>query len=142
MAAAQRIYARALFDAAHGREGRRGRPRPRRVPEALEGSPELAAFLGNPQVETAAKIDVVASLRTAQTSSCGTRSGCWRRRVARARLRRCTRSSAASSTARRQSYGRADNRHELSDDEARSLVGKIEHASGRTVEATRNVDPS
>ncbi len=32
--------------------------------------------------------------------------------------------------------------HELSDDEARSIVEKIEQASGRKVEATRSVDPS
>jgi F-type H+-transporting ATPase subunit delta len=31
---------------------------------------------------------------------------------------------------------------ELTDDEARSIVGKIEQASGRTVEATRTVDPT
>ena len=30
---------------------------------------------------------------------------------------------------------------ELSDDEAASIVAKIEQASGRTVEATRKVDP-
>jgi F-type H+-transporting ATPase subunit delta len=31
---------------------------------------------------------------------------------------------------------------ELSDDDARSIVGRIEQASGRRVEATRKVDPS
>ncbi len=31
--------------------------------------------------------------------------------------------------------------YELSDDEARSIVETIEKASGRTVEATRSVDP-
>jgi F-type H+-transporting ATPase subunit delta len=31
--------------------------------------------------------------------------------------------------------------YELSDEEARALVGQIEQASGRTVEATRKVDP-
>ena len=30
---------------------------------------------------------------------------------------------------------------ELSDDEARAIVAQIEQASGRTVEATRSVDP-
>jgi F-type H+-transporting ATPase subunit delta len=30
---------------------------------------------------------------------------------------------------------------ELSEDDARSIVGQIEEASGRTVEATRSVDP-
>ena len=32
--------------------------------------------------------------------------------------------------------------YELSDDEAASIVKKIEHSSGRTVEATRSVDPA
>jgi len=32
--------------------------------------------------------------------------------------------------------------HELSDDDARSIVEQIEKASGRKVEATRSVDPS
>jgi F-type H+-transporting ATPase subunit delta len=32
--------------------------------------------------------------------------------------------------------------YELSDEEAAQIVGQIEQASGRTVEATRNVDPS
>ncbi len=32
--------------------------------------------------------------------------------------------------------------YELSEDEARSIVARIEQASGRTVEATRTVDPS
>ena len=31
---------------------------------------------------------------------------------------------------------------ELSDDEARDLLGQIERASGRTIEATRKVDPN
>ena len=31
--------------------------------------------------------------------------------------------------------------YELSDDDARQIVGQIEHASGRPVDATRNVDP-
>jgi F-type H+-transporting ATPase subunit delta len=31
--------------------------------------------------------------------------------------------------------------YELSDEEARAIVGQIEQASGRTVEATRSVDP-
>ena len=31
--------------------------------------------------------------------------------------------------------------YELDDDEATRIVGKIEQASGRTVEATRSVDP-
>jgi F-type H+-transporting ATPase subunit delta len=31
---------------------------------------------------------------------------------------------------------------ELSDDEARELLGQIEQASGRTIEATRRVDPN
>ena len=32
--------------------------------------------------------------------------------------------------------------YELSDDEAKQIVGQIEQASGRPVDATRSVDPS
>jgi F-type H+-transporting ATPase subunit delta len=32
--------------------------------------------------------------------------------------------------------------YELSDDEAKSILKKIEQSSGRTVEATRKVDPA
>lgn len=144
MAAAQRIYARALFEAALG-EGRvdavdrdLGA-----FAEALAGSPELAAFLANPQVETAGKIDVVRQLAEGGDDLVGNI------------LRLLAEKGRAGEVAQvyeefRGFVDRAQGRvavelttaHELSDDEARVIVGKIEQASGRTVEATRNVDPS
>ena len=60
MAVAQRMYARALFEAA--REAGRLDTVHREltlVASALEETPELAAFLSNPQLEPAAKADVL-----------------------------------------------------------------------------------
>jgi len=144
MAAAQRIYARALFEAAQEHDRIDAVDRDfGAFAEALAESPELAAFLGNPQVETTAKIDVVATLsegaddlvRNALRLLAAKGRGVevrqvyeeYRGFVDRARGRVAVELTTA---------------QELSDDEARAIVAKIEHASGRTVEATRNVDPS
>jgi len=144
MAAAQRIYAKALFGAAQdaGRVDAVDRDFGA-FTEALEGSPELAAFLGNPQVETVAKIDVVGQLAEGGDD------------LVRNALRLLAEKGRAGEIAEvyaelRVLIDRTQGRvavelttaHELSDDEARTIVGKIEEASGRTVEATRNVDPS
>ena len=144
MAAAQRIYAQALFGAAQdaGRVDDVDRDLGA-FAEALEGSPELAAFLGNPQVETAAKIDVVGQLAEGGDD------------LVRNTLRLLAEKGRAGEIAQvyeefRAILDRARGRvavelttaHELSDDEASTIVGQIEQASGRTVEATRNVDPS
>ena len=144
MAAAQRIYARALFDAAQ--DAKRVDAVDRDLgafAEALDGTPELAAFLGNPQIEIAAKIDVVGQLAEGGDD------------LVRNTLRLLAEKGRAGEIAQvyaefRGLVDRAQGRvavelttaHELSDDEARTIVGQIEQASGRTVEATRSVDPS
>ena len=63
MAVAERLYARALFEAAE-EQGRVDAVH-RDLDEfaaAVEASPELAAFLSNPQVEPAAKVGVLGEL--------------------------------------------------------------------------------
>ena len=144
MAAAQRIYARALFEAAHAAGLVDAVDRDLGAfAEALEGSPELAAFLANPQVERQAKIDVVGQLSDGGDELVGNT------------LRLLAEKGRAGEVAHvyaefRSFVDRAQGRvavelttaHELSDDDARSIVGQIEEASGRTVEATRSVDPS
>ncbi len=144
MAAAQRIYAKALFGAAQdaGRVDAVDRDFGA-FAEALDATPELAAFLGNPQVETAAKIDVVGQLAEGGDD------------LVRNTLRLLAEKGRGGEIAEvytelRALIDRAQGRvavelttaHELSDDEARTIVGQIEKSSGRTVEATRNVDPS
>ena len=142
MAAAQRIYARALFEAADaaGRIDEVDRDLGDFV-GALEETPELRAFLANPQLDPAAKAEVLAQV-TAGADALVTntlrllaekgRAGDvpsvyqeFRSFVDRARGRVAVELTTA---------------HELSDAEARAIVEKIEKASGRTVEATRTVD--
>ncbi len=143
MAAAQRIYARALFRAAQDEK---------RIDEvdrdfgdfveALDASPELQGFLANPQLDPVSKAELLAHLTQGAEEL-----------VANA-LRLLAEKGRASEIAQvyeefRAIVDRARGRvavelttaHELSDAEARAIVDRIEKASGRTVEATRIVDP-
>lgn len=143
MAVAQRMYARALFEAAQESE---------RVDEvagelralalALDESQELAQFLVNPQVEPAAKGEVLQ--RVAEGAD----------ELVRNFLRLLAEKGRAGELAEiqdefaalvDQAQGRIavelTTAYELSDEEAASIAGKIEQASGRTVEAERKVDP-
>ena len=143
MAVAERLYARALFEAAQ--ESGRVEAVHRDLgafAAAVEGSPELAAFLSNPQVESAAKIGVLGELSDgadelvhnflrllAGKGRAGQIPGIrdeFQALVDRAQGRVAVELTTA---------------YELSDDEAASIVSQIERASGRTVEATRKVDP-
>ena len=144
MAAAQRIYARALFEAAQEQD-RVGpvRDELHQLVEALDQTPELERFLANPQVEPTAKADVLAQVTEG----------------AEALVRNATRLLAskgragelrALSTEYDAFVDRAEGRvqvelttaHELSDKDADAIVKRIEKASGRRVEATRQVDPA
>ena len=143
MAVAERLYARALFEAAEA-EGRVEAVRRdlAEFADAVTASPELAAFLANPQVETAAKISILGELSegadelvrnflrvVAAKGRAGQIPGIrdeFQALVDRAQGRVAVELTTA---------------FELSDDEATSIVAKIQHASGRTVEATRKVDP-
>jgi F-type H+-transporting ATPase subunit delta len=141
--AAQRIYARALFEAADavGRIDAVDRDLGA-FAEALGESAELQAFLGNPQVEPAAKAGVLAELTTGADE------------LVRNTLRLLAEKGRANEIAPTYEEFRAfvdhargrvavelTTAHELTDEEARAIVGQIEKASGRTVEATRSVDP-
>lgn len=144
MAVAQRMYARALFEAAE-EAGRLDQ-----VAEelaafagALGEVPELDAFLRNPQVEPAGKASVLDELVTGAD------------KLVRNFLLLVVEKGRAGELAEiarefQALYARSQNRltvelqtaHELTDEEAESIVRTIEKASGRTVEATRSVDPS
>jgi F-type H+-transporting ATPase subunit delta len=144
MAAAQRIYARALFEAAQSQD-RVGvvRDELHQLAAALDATPELDGFLANPQVDPTAKTEVLDQVTEG----------------AEPLLRNAVRLLASKGRAGelrafREEYDllvdRAEGRvqvelttaYELSDDELRSIVARIEDASGRKVEATRQVDPS
>jgi F-type H+-transporting ATPase subunit delta len=141
---AERMYARALFEAAQdqGRLADVGEQVSDFV-EAVREVPELRALLVNPELDTRLKADALGELlggsdelvrnfllllaekgRIAQLDEIG---------------REFERLVAAEE-------GRLDveltTAVELSDEEADRLVRQIEQASGRTVVATRNVDPS
>jgi F-type H+-transporting ATPase subunit delta len=143
VAAAQRIYAEALFEAA--KEGGR-------LPQvhealsdfaaAIEESPELRAVLRNPQLESSAKAAILGDLagdeeplfaNFLQLVAAKGRAGEleqiaqeFERLVAREERRLTVEVTTA---------------RELTDAEAGAILRQIEQAAGRKVEATRSVDP-
>ena len=144
MAAAQRMYARALFEAAH----ERGRLEAVSADFAalaamLEDVPELQAFLHNPQIEPAGKAEVLDQIAAGADELV--------RNFVRLVAEKGRGGDLAEMNAELETLvARSQTRlavelttsYELSDQEAGSIVAAIEEASGRTVEATRSVDPS
>ena len=144
MGVAQRMYARALFEAAEDAD------RVDAVADdlgtlasALGEVPELRAFLRNPQIEPEGKASVLEQL-VADADE-----------LVRNFVRLVAEKGRAGELEEISSeldalVAQAQNRlsvelttsYELSDEEAQSIVQTIEQASGRTVEATRSVDPS
>jgi F-type H+-transporting ATPase subunit delta len=143
MAVAQRLYARALFEAAQ-EEGRLERVATdlAAVAGALEEVPELLAFLRNPEVDPAGKVGVLEEISEGGDD------------LVRNFLRLVAEKGRAGEIVEMNAeleslVARAQNRlavelqtaQELSDEEAASIVKTIEAASGREIEATRSVDP-
>ena len=143
MAVAHRMYARALFEAAR----ERGRLAPVREELAdfaasTREVPELEALLRNPELDRRAKAgalkDLLADadelvqnflLLLVEKGRAGDLDEI-EREFARLVAAEEGRLDVALTTA-----------YELSDEDARQIVRQIEQASGRTVEATRHVDP-
>ncbi|HWB56203.1 MAG TPA: ATP synthase F1 subunit delta [Gaiellaceae bacterium] len=143
MAAAHRVYAEALLEAA-GEKGRLAEVREQLADfvAAVDESEELRSFLRNPQIEPSVKRDALESVlagadelvrnflllvaekgRIAEIDEIGEE---FERLIAReARVLELELTTAV----------------ELSDEEAAAVVRQIEDASGRRVEATRRVDP-
>jgi F-type H+-transporting ATPase subunit delta len=143
VAVAERLYARALFEAAeeagrieavHGDLGE--------FADAVESSPELAAFLANPQVDTAAKISVLGELSDGADDLV---HNFLRLIAGKGRAGQIPGIRAEFQALVDRAQGRVavefTTAFELSDDEAASIVSQIEQSSGRKVEATRKVDP-
>jgi F-type H+-transporting ATPase subunit delta len=144
MAVAQRLYARALFEAARD-EGRLEQVAADlgALARALDEVPELGAFLRNPQVDPAGKAALLEELSEGADELV--------RNFVRLVAGKGRAGELAAMSAELDALvARAQNRlavelttaYELSDDEARSIVETIETASGRSVEASRDVDPS
>jgi F-type H+-transporting ATPase subunit delta len=143
MAIAQRMYARALFQAAQEAD---------RVDavasdlaalaSAMDDVPELRAFLRNPQIDPAGKAEVLEQLT--QEGDELVRNFV-RLTAEKGRAGELSEISAELDALVAQAQNRLTveltTAHELSDAEAKSIVGQIEKASGRTVEASRTVDP-
>jgi F-type H+-transporting ATPase subunit delta len=144
MSVAHRTYARALFEAAK-EKGRLAQVREELgdFVAAVDEVPELDAMLRNPQLDPRAKAqaleDVLGGadqlvrnflLLTVEKNRAGQLREIHREfeRLMAAEERRLT---VEVTTA-----------YELSEDETRQIVGQIERASGRPVDATRSVDPN
>jgi F-type H+-transporting ATPase subunit delta len=137
------MYARALFEAARD-EGRVEQVSAdlAAVAAALEEVPELGAFLRNPEVDPAGKAGVLEEISPGADD------------LVRNFLRLVAEKGRAGEIAEMNAelealVARAQNRltvelltaHELSAEEAASIVKTIETASGREIDATRSVDP-
>lgn len=144
MAVVARTYARALFEAAKA-EGRVDEVREELEDfvTALREVPELGGLLRNPQLDSRAKAEALDRVLAEADE------------IVRNFLRLVTekgRGSQIEEIAREFDALYDAEKHiltvelttayELSDEEARGIVGQIEQASGRTVEATRAVDPN
>jgi F-type H+-transporting ATPase subunit delta len=144
MAVAQRMYARALFEAA-GEEGRLDAVSAdlSSLAETLDNVPELRAFLSNPQIDPAGKAEVLEQITAGGDELV--------RNFVRLVAEKGRGGELSEMNAELEALvARSQNRlavelttaYELSDAEAGSLTDTIEKASGRKIEATRAVDPS
>jgi F-type H+-transporting ATPase subunit delta len=144
VAAAQRIYARALYEAARDHD----RVEPvaadlAALSHAIEASDELAGFLDNPQVEPATKADVLGQVAEGADEFVHN----FVRVVAvKGRAGELPRITEEFQALVDEAAGRVavelTTAYALPEEEATAIVRKIEQASGRTVDASRKVDPS
>ena len=136
------MYARALYEAAQAQDAVDvARDQLAELATALEATPELEAFLANPQLDPAAKADVLDEV----TAGAAPVVRNFLRVVAvkgRAAQLRGIAEEFEAIVDREQGRLKVEltTAYELAEDEATRIVGKIEQASGRTVEATRSVD--
>jgi F-type H+-transporting ATPase subunit delta len=144
MAVVPRVYARALFEAAQ-EAGTLEQVASDlgALAHALEDVPELEAFLRNPQIDPPEKAATLAQI--AADADDLVRN--FLRLVAvKGRAGQIPEMYAEFEALLARAQGRLTveltTAVELSDEDARSIVETIERAAGRTVEATRSVDPS
>ncbi len=143
MSVAHRTYARALFQAAK-EKGRLAEVREELSDfvAAVNDVPELDALLRNPQVDPRAKAQALEDVlggadelvRNFLLLTVEKNRGGQLREIQREFERLMAQEERRLTVELTTAY-------QLSDDEARQIVGQIEQASGRPVDATRNVDP-
>ena len=143
MAVAQRMYARALYEAARDQDRVDVvRAELAELTAAMETSPELEAFLANPQLDPSAKAGVLEEVTTGADPVV---RNFVRLVASKGRAGQLRAIAEAFEAIVDQEEGRISveltTAYELGDDEAKAIVARIEQASGRSVEATRSVDP-
>jgi F-type H+-transporting ATPase subunit delta len=144
MAVAQRMYAQAMYEAASD-EGRVevARAQLAELAAALEVSPELEAFLSNPQLDPGSKADVLDEISTGAEPLV---RNFFRLVASKGRAGELRAIAEAFDAIVDEAEGRIavqlTTAIELSDEEAAAIVARIESSSGRSVEATRSVDPA
>jgi F-type H+-transporting ATPase subunit delta len=140
---ADRVYARALYDAAVERGNIKDvQAQLASVSEAIAEVPQLRSLIGNPQVDAGSKAAVLEAAAgepdelvanflklVAEKGRAGSIEGI------RAELDELV------ARAEGQLTVTLTTAYELSEEEAKDIVGRIEEASGRRVEAVRKVDP-
>jgi F-type H+-transporting ATPase subunit delta len=143
MAIAQRMYARALLEAAKD-EGRLDQVQEQlaQFVASVREVPELAELLRNPQIEPRAKASILERLLADADELVRNLLLVLAERGRAAEIEEVEREFERL-VAREE--GRIDveltTAVELSEEEAREIVGQIERQAGRRVEATRKVDP-
>ena len=138
------MYARALFEAAEeaGRVDAVASDLAA-IAGAMDEVPELRAFLRNPQIDPAGKAEVLEQLTREAEELVGNFVRLVAEKGRAGELPEIsTELDALVAQAQNRLTVELTTAHELSDAEAKSIVQQIEKASGRTVEATRSVDPN
>lgn len=143
MAVAHRMYARALFEAAEGLDRVDvARDELAQLAAALEASPELEAFLANPQLDPGAKASVLEEVTTGADPVVRNFVRLVAEKGRAGQLRPIAEEfQAIVDRAQGRLKVELTTAYELDEQEARAIVRQVEQASGRTVEATRSVDP-
>ena len=143
MAVAHRMYARALYGAARDK-GRVdvARSELSELATAMEATPELEAFLSNPQLDPGAKASVLDEVTSGADPVVRNFVRVVASKGRAGQLRQIVEEFEAI-VDREQGRLKVEltTAYALADDEARAIVAKIEQSSGRTVEASRSVDP-
>jgi len=143
MAVVSRTYAQALFDAAK-EQGRLGAVREELddFVAMLNEVPELDALLRNPQLDPVTKSEVLGKLLADSDELVRNFLRVIAARGRGGQIEEIVREFDALYAAEEKVLNvELATAYELSDDEAREIIGQIEKASGRTVEAKRSVEP-
>ncbi len=139
----ERIYASALFDAAGPEDRETVRVQLADFVQAVREVPELAALIHTPQLDRRAKTD---ALEAVLGGAHALLRNFLRLLVEKGRIDGIEAMQREFEALCRRAEGVLDveltTAYELSDDERRAIVGQIERASGRKVDATASVDPA